>query len=82
MPNYIKHIKAEGVLGRFDIDQEFKEGVNVLFGKNGTGKTTLLHILANLLNGDYERFAFTEFKTIKAILDDDTDIVLSKKKVR
>lgn len=42
MPRYVKHIEAEGVLGRFDIDQEFQEGVNVLYGKNGTGKTTLL----------------------------------------
>ncbi|MBP0021120.1 MAG: AAA family ATPase [Cyanobacteria bacterium SBLK] len=78
MPRYIKHIKAEGVLGRFDIDQEFKQGVNVLYGKNGTGKTTLLHILANLLNGDYERFAFTEFNTIEATLDDNTTVLVSK----
>ncbi|NES18123.1 MAG: ATP-binding protein [Symploca sp. SIO3E6] len=82
MPRYIKHIKAEGVLGRFDIDQEFQEGVNVLFGKNGTGKTTLLHILANLLNGDYKRFAFTEFKTIRVQLDDKTNIFVSKHKTK
>ncbi len=80
MHRYIKHIKAEGVLGRFDIDQQFQEGVNVLFGKNGTGKTTLLHILANLLNGDYKRFAYTEFRTIKVQLNDETNIVVSKKK--
>ncbi len=80
MPRYIKHIEAEGVLGRFDIAQEFQEGVNVLFGKNGTGKTTLLHILANLLNGDYKRFAFTEFNTIKVQLDDETNIIVSKRK--
>ncbi|NET55908.1 MAG: ATP-binding protein [Symploca sp. SIO2E6] len=80
MSRYIKHIEAEGVLGRFDIDQEFQEGVNVLFGKNGTGKTTLLHILANLLNGDYKRFAFTEFKTIRVQLSDETNIFISKHK--
>lgn len=80
MARYVKRIKAEGVLGRFDIDQEFHEGVNVLFGRNGTGKTTLLHILANLLNGDYKRFAFVEFKTIQVWLDDETDILVSKDK--
>lgn len=80
MPRYIKHIEAEGVLGRFDIDQEFQEGVNVLFGKSGTGKTTLLHILANLLNGDYKRFAYTEFRVIKVQLNDETNIVVTKKK--
>ena len=80
MPHYIKRIEAEGVLGRFDINQEFQEGVNVLFGKNGTGKTTLLHILANLLNGDYKRFAYTEFKTIRVQLNDETNIVVSKQR--
>lgn len=80
MPRYIKSIEAEAVLGRFDIYQEFQEGVNVLYGKNGTGKTTLLHILANLLNGDYKRFAFIEFKKIKVRLDDNTDVVVSKNK--
>lgn len=80
MPRYIKSIEAEAVLGRFDIYQEFQEGVNVLYGKNGTGKTTLLHILANLLNGDYKRFAFIEFKKIKVRLDDNTDVVVSKDK--
>ncbi|WP_081846499.1 AAA family ATPase [Planktothrix agardhii] len=80
MPRYIKSIEAEAVLGRFDIYQEFQEGVNVLYGKNGTGKTTLLHILANLLNGDYKRFAFIDFKRIQVRLDDDTDFAVSKDK--
>lgn len=78
MPKFIKSIEAEGVLGRFDIYQEFQEGINVLFGRNGTGKTTLLHILANLLNGDYKRFAFMDFKAIKVQLDDETNISISK----
>ncbi len=82
MPNYIKYIEAKGVLGRFDIYQEFQPGVNVIFGRNGTGKTTLLHILANLLNGDYERFAFVEFREITVQLDDNTNIFISKYKIK
>ena len=77
MAQYIKSIKAEGVLGRFDFDQEFQPGVNVLYGKNGTGKTTLLHILANLLNGDYKRFAFIDFKNIDIVLGDEKKVHLS-----
>jgi len=80
MTNYIKRIEIEGALGRFDIIQDFGEGVNVLFGKNGTGKTTLLHILANLLNGNYRRFAFIEFRNIQATLGDGTDIKISQTK--
>jgi len=81
MSHFIKSIEAKGVLGRFDIYQEFQEGVNVLFGKNGTGKTTLLHILANLLNGDYKRFAFIEFTSIRVKLNDKTDIFVLKDRI-
>lgn len=80
LPRYIKSIEAESVLGRFNISQEFQKDVNVLYGKNGTGKTTLLHILANLLNGDYKRFAFIDFKKIRVQLDDHTTIVVLRYK--
>lgn len=80
MPKYIKHIKAEGLLGRFTIDQTFKPGINVLYGKNGTGKTTLLHVLANLLNGDYKRFAHIKFKEIRIEFDDESHILVRREK--
>lgn len=78
MPGFISYIKAVGVYQRFTMEQHFHPGVNILHGKNGTGKTTLLHIIANLLNGDYRRFAFLEFDTIEAHLDDGTTIFLKK----
>lgn len=74
----VKTLTARGIHGRFDLYQEFHEGINILHGKNGTGKTTVLHILANLLNGDFRRFAFLNFSFIELVLSDGTKVTLSK----
>lgn len=76
MANAIESVSAVGIHDRFDLELTFQSGVNILHGKNGTGKTTLLHILANILNGDFERFAFLPFETIEVRLDDGQRIKL------
>jgi ABC-type lipoprotein export system ATPase subunit len=76
MANSVRFIKAVGIHKRFDLEQSFQPGVNIIYGKNGTGKTTLLHIIANILNGDFERFAFIPFETIEVHLDDGQRIKL------
>ncbi len=76
MANAVRYIRAIGIYGRFDLELDFRPGVNILHGKNGTGKTTLLHILANVLNGDFERFVFLPFATIEVHLDDKQRIKL------
>lgn len=76
---FIKSIEATGVHGRFDLHQELQPGVNILFGTNGTGKTTLLHILANVLNGAYPRFAFLTFESVEAQLGSGKAITLRSK---
>ncbi|MGV3615053.1 MAG: AAA family ATPase [Fimbriimonas sp.] len=60
----IQKLKARGVHNRFDVDLEFDYGLNILYGLNGAGKTTVLHILANALNRDFERFAWLGFGEI------------------
>ena len=78
MSRLVKSIQASGIYGRFDLTQTFGPGVNVLYGRNGTGKTTLLHILANILNADYARFAFLPFESISLELDDKTIVSLRR----
>jgi predicted ATP-dependent endonuclease of OLD family len=82
MSSYVKRIEADGLYGTFRLQQEFDAGVNVLYGNNGGGKTTLLHILANVLNGDYDRFAFINFKTIQIQLDDNHVFKLYRRRER
>ena len=67
MSIYITRVKAIGVHGRFDFDEELHEGMNILHGFNGAGKTTFLQIIANLLNSDFYRFQHITFKYIEVI---------------
>ncbi|NET43866.1 AAA family ATPase [Okeania sp. SIO2B3] len=76
MSAYIKHLEAKGIYGIFDINVDFHQGVNVLFAKNGKGKTTLLHIIANLLNENYERFVFIDFDYINLRMSDESQVEL------
>jgi len=62
--SYIESITLEGVHQRYDLDLKFNKSLNVLYGQNGTGKSTLIHILANLANGDFLRFAYLDFVSI------------------
>jgi predicted ATP-binding protein involved in virulence len=78
MSQFIKHLKAIGIHGRFDIDLSFQDGINIIHGSNGTGKTTLLHILANAVNQDFRRFGYLKFEKLIITLDDDIAIEISQ----
>lgn len=70
MTRYVKSVSATNIHGRFDLLQDFQPGINILHGRNGMGKTTLLHILANILNGEFSRFAFLKFDEISLEIAD------------
>lgn len=61
----IKRIVVDGLHHHLDIDLELKLGLNVLYGKNGRGKTTILHIIANVLEADFQNFSYLQFARIK-----------------
>ncbi|CAN5640343.1 AAA family ATPase [soil metagenome] len=63
----VRSIEINGLYGRHDIKLEFDPHVNIIYGKNGTGKTTVLHVLANFLKGDFARFAHLEFDRIHVV---------------
>lgn len=60
----ITSIELEGIHQRYDLKLEFYDSLNVLHGQNGTGKSTLIHILANIANCDFLRFIYLDFKSI------------------
>lgn len=61
----ISKIKIQGLHNHLDIDIELNAGLNVIYGKNGKGKTTVLHILANILELDFQRFQHLSFDKIE-----------------
>jgi predicted ATP-dependent endonuclease of OLD family len=61
----ISCLSVEGLHDQFDLRMEFKPGLNIIYGKNGRGKTTALHILANALELDFKRFNHLNFRRIR-----------------
>ncbi len=51
----IRRLKVKGLNHRIDIDREFNEDLNIITGKNGSGKTTVLKLLWYLISGNLER---------------------------
>ena len=81
MSEFVKSVNVIGLHGQFDFSCKFQEGVNVIYGKNGTGKTTLLHIIANVLNRDFIRFAALEFKQIRVEFSKGESLTIELEKI-
>lgn len=61
----IAHVQIVGLHHQFHVDLQLRQGLNVLYGKNGKGKTTLLHVLANFKELDFDRFKYLQFQRIE-----------------
>lgn len=61
----IARVSVEALHGQFDVTLNFNPGLNVIYGKNGTGKTTILHLLGNALELDFSRFHNINFSEIE-----------------
>lgn len=60
----LKRVTVVGLHGQQQISVDLLPGLNLIYGKNGSGKTTFLHILANLADRDLERFCHLRFERI------------------
>lgn len=74
----ISEVHVEGLHNQFDFDIALNPGLNVLYGKNGRGKTTLLHLLANLIELDFHRFSYLQFHRISIVTSNNDVIDLIK----
>lgn len=74
----IKQLSVNMLHNYIDINLNFTEGLNVIYGKNGKGKTTVLHIIANILELDFQRFRHIKFNSIKAVSFNDSILQLTK----
>lgn len=82
MSNYtIERVELEGIHGRYSLDISFNSSLNILYGENGTGKSTLIHIIANVANRDFIRFAFLDFKRIKLTYSNEAYICITQEEM-
>lgn len=60
----ISSVLVEGLHDQLDVDLSFNPGLNIIYGKNGRGKTTILHLISNALELDFARFSYLRFRKL------------------
>ena len=64
----VEKVEINGFWHRFDASSTFNEGVNIIIGRNGTGKTTFMNILHSVLTVDLVGLAENDFESAKITL--------------
>ncbi|MDV8158143.1 AAA family ATPase [Acinetobacter bereziniae] len=64
----IKSVKIDGFWHRMTGDCSFFDDVNIIIGRNGTGKTTFMNILHSILMVDTKGLAEDNFEKVEIIL--------------
>ena len=75
--NHVSSLKATKVHGYMDIDIKFGLGANILYGVNGSGKSTVLRILASALTSGAS-INWMEFKNISVLLSDGRELLFER----
>lgn len=74
----IKDFKIQGFWGRGEVNCSFNKDVNIIIGRNGTGKTTLMNILHSALTCDLNGLGESDFDEVSIVLESNS---LTKKVV-
>ncbi|NCT76174.1 MAG: AAA family ATPase [Chitinophagaceae bacterium] len=65
MSSRIDKITIEKFWGDKTVSFDLEDDINFLIGVNGSGKTTIINLIAATLKGDYETLARVQFKSIR-----------------
>lgn len=68
---YIDRVEITDFWGRKNLECNFKNDVNFIIGKNGSGKTTFINLLINILNVDVSSIGESKFKKVIISLSDE-----------
>jgi predicted ATPase len=65
---FVSSIQVKQLFDELDISLTFSRHKNFIIGPNGSGKTTIIHILASCLKGDFIPLFELPFKSAKIVL--------------
>jgi predicted ATP-binding protein involved in virulence len=80
-PAYIRRIQISKLWGTHDFDMDCHEDVNILYGENGTGKSTVLRLLGNKLSNTLVSQKYIEYDRLEIVESDgskDTEVNMQK----
>jgi len=58
---YLQHVSLKNYKSIKDVEIDFKPGLNIIIGKNGSGKTNFINALNAILNFKYNDLLDTEY---------------------
>ncbi|MBF4280954.1 ATP-binding cassette domain-containing protein, partial [Vibrio anguillarum] len=61
----IQSVRIDNFWQRFNASCQFNEDVNIIIGKNGTGKTTFMNILYSILSVDVDGISDNDFSYVE-----------------
>lgn len=64
----VDQLEIDGFWHRFDVRCKFNDDVNIIIGRNGTGKTTFMNILHSILTVELNGLSENEFDSAKVTL--------------
>ena len=69
----IEHLEINGFWQKFNARCNFNPDVNIIIGRNGTGKTTFMNILHAVLTVDITELAEKDFESVTILLSNGKD---------
>ena len=60
----LTNVTIEGFWGKYTINTDLKDNVNIFIGKNGTGKTTFINLLESVISVNVEKLYNHQFESI------------------
>jgi ABC-type cobalamin/Fe3+-siderophores transport system ATPase subunit len=76
--SHIKKVEISKLFGELDINWTLDPKVNILIGKNGSGKTALLRLIKNFMMSSHGIFLASGMESIRIELDENKYIYASK----
>jgi hypothetical protein len=74
----INRIKITKLFGYLNPDIQMDSNIKIIYGKNGTGKTTILRIINSILSGSLYELKAIKFQKLSCYFDDGSELRISK----
>jgi predicted ATP-binding protein involved in virulence len=74
----INRIKIVKLFGYLNPDIKMDSNIKIVYGKNGTGKTTILRIINSILSGSLYELKAIKFQKLSCFFDDGSELRISK----
>lgn len=74
----LKRVSIKKLFGTLNPDIVFDSGIRIIYGKNGTGKTTILQIINAVLSGSLHELKRIKFQKITCVFDGGYEFTIQK----